>query len=88
MQLTTPMEPARAVSTAINTLSNLLQSMEPLPPPSPKREGATYLDEIVLFIGIVFTCLRVVFLGVKELFFRSEGVVFRSEGVFFRSEGV
>ena len=26
MQLTTPMEPARAVSTAINTLSNLLQS--------------------------------------------------------------
>ena len=26
MQLTTPMEPARAVSTAINTLSSLLQS--------------------------------------------------------------
>ena len=40
MQLTTPSEPAMAVSTAINTLSNLLQSMGPLPPPSPKREGA------------------------------------------------
>ena len=42
MQDTTPIEPARAVSTAIRTLSRVLQSKGPLPPPSPEREGAEY----------------------------------------------
>ena len=38
MQLTTPSEPAMAVSTAINTLSNLLQS--------------TFLDMIEIVLGL------------------------------------
>lgn len=63
MQLTMPSEPTTAVSAAINTLSNLLQSKGALPPPlpaSPEREGATYPDEIVLFNDIAFNYLMVI----------------------------
>ena len=48
MQLTTPIYPAMAVSTAINTLSNLPQSKEPLD-----------LNEEIVVFDIVFTCLMV-----------------------------
>ena len=53
MQLTTPREPAMAVSTAINTLSNLPQSMEPLPPPSPEGRELARLDEKILLSDMI-----------------------------------
>ena len=51
----TPKAPARAVSTAINTLSHLAQSMEALPIP-PWREGAA--EAIILFFISVLVCLK------------------------------
>ena len=52
IQLTTPSEPAMAVSTAINTLSNLPQSMETHPIP-PSREGAAKPPDLVFVSSIV-----------------------------------
>ena len=53
IQLTTPSEPAMAVSMAINILSSLLQSKEP-PLPTASTEGEAAMDEFWVFL---FTCL-------------------------------